>query len=173
MTYGERATCVDELVEEPRFRALQIAEINSIGRMHPALARLPQLTYSEYPDEDLMQLSFEADAFDLVLTSDTLEHIPDPMTAFREVHRVLRPHGRHIFTIPLDPRRSRTTSRHGLAPQYHGRGGGPFALVTRRSDMLAHTDFGTDLPDWLNKLGYTTQTHFDGVDTVFSATALK
>ena len=44
-------------------------------------------------------------------------------------------------------RRSREPLREGLPAEHHGRGGGPFALVTRRADMLVHTDFGRDLAD--------------------------
>ncbi|MGZ4320398.1 MAG: class I SAM-dependent methyltransferase [Gaiellaceae bacterium] len=168
-TYGAGAACVEELVSEPAFRTLRIAELNSVGRMHAFLEDLPYLTYAEYPDEDIMSLSYGDSVFDLVLTSDTLEHVADPIQGLREVHRVLRPGGRHIFTVPLDPRRSTTTSRDGLAPQFHGRGGGPFALVTRRSDMLAHTDFGADVGELLASLSYDPEVHFGGVDTVFSA----
>lgn len=167
--YGQQATSVAELVEETAFRGLQVAELNSIGRMHPFLAALPRLTYAEYPEEDVTALSFPDRTFDLVLTSDTMEHVADPMAGFREIHRVLRPGGRHVFTVPVDPRRATTSPREGLEPQHHGRGGGPFALVTRRSDMLAYTDFGTDVPDLLKPLGYDTDVYFDGVDVVFSA----
>lgn len=169
--YAERAACVAELVEEPSFRSLRVAELNSIGRMHPFLAALPGLTYAEYPEEDVTALSFPDASFDLVLTSDTMEHVADPIAGFREIRRVLRPGGRHVFTVPVDPRRAATSSREGLEPQHHGRGGGPFALVTRRADMLAYTDFGTDVPELLRPLGYETETHFDGVDVVFSAQA--
>ena len=152
--------------EEP-FRRLAIAEINSIGRMHPFLADHPRLSYSEYPEEDLMNLSYPDASFDLVLTSDTLEHVPDPRLALRETRRVLRAGGRHVFTVPHDPRRERTRSREGLAAQHHGRGGGPFALVTRQADMLAHTDFGADVEEILREAGFDPETFFDGVEAVF------
>lgn len=168
-TYAVSATSISALTAESPFRELRIAELNSIGRMHVLLANLPNLTYVEYPEEDIMALTFADDTFDLVLTSDTLEHVADPIKGLREVYRVLRPGGRHIFTIPVDPRRAETASRNGLPPQHHGRGGGPFALVTRKSDMLAYTDFGTDVPDLLAGVGYETDVYFEGVSTVFSA----
>ena len=92
--YGETARSIPELVREDGFRRLRVAEINSIGRMHAFLADLPYLSYSEYPEEDLMQLSYGDAEFDLVLTSDTLEHVPNPRLALRETRRVLRPGGR-------------------------------------------------------------------------------
>ena len=32
----------------------------------------------------------------------SLEHIPDLYKAFHEVHRVLKPNGKHIFTVPFN-----------------------------------------------------------------------
>src|SRR3954470_23465994 len=149
--YGGGAASVAGLVEENAFRSLEVLELNAIGRMHRILARLPQLTYAEYPQEDVMALSYPDASFDLVLTSDTLEHVEDPMKGMEEIHRVLCPGGRHVFTVPIKPDLATSRSRNGQAPEYHGRGGGPFSLVTRKADMLAHTDFGTDLPDWLDR----------------------
>jgi ubiquinone/menaquinone biosynthesis C-methylase UbiE len=120
-----------------------------------------------------MGLSYDDATFDLVLTSDTLEHVPDPRVALRETHRVLRPGGRHVFTVPHDPRRGMTRSRDGLPAQHHGRGGGPFALVTRQADMLAHTDFGTDVPELLREAGFEAETYFDGVESVFCGLVQK
>lgn len=165
--YGEGARSIRELVREERFGALRVAEVNSIGRMHPYLAELPGLVYSEYPDEDIQALSYPDASFDVVLTSDTLEHIPDFRRALSETRRVLRPGGRHVFTVPLDPRRESTRSRDGLPPQHHGRGAGPFALVTRKADMLAYTDFGRDVPELLREAGFEPETHGDGVTTVY------
>ena len=56
--YGEGAASVAELVAEPQFRSLRVAEINAAGRMHPFLAAHPGLTYVEYPDEDVQALSW-------------------------------------------------------------------------------------------------------------------
>ena len=111
--YGQGAGCLAELVEEPGFRELDVAEVNSIGALHPLLARLPKLRYSEYgagtvPSEDLTSLSYDDGSLDLVLTSETLEHVPDWQRALAETRRVLRPGGRHVFTVPLVPTRPAT-----------------------------------------------------------------
>jgi GT2 family glycosyltransferase len=169
--YADEARSIAGLVEEERFRLLDIAELNSIGRMHPLLAPLPRLTYAEYPEQDIQALTYADASFDLVLTSETLEHIPDFRRALAETRRVLRPGGRHVFTVPLDPRLERTRSREGMPPVYHGHGGGPFALVTRRDDMLAYTDFGLDVPDLLREADFEAEVHGSGVETVYCAIA--
>lgn len=168
--YRDEAGSIAELVEEPLFRELDVAEINGVGRMHAFLARLPRLAYSEFPDEDITALSYPDASYDLVLTSETLEHVPDPMRGLRETKRVLRPGGRHVFTVPVDASRPETRSRTGLPAQHHGRGGGPFALVTRRGDMLVHTDFGADLPQLLRDDGWEVEVDGNGIEAVFVAT---
>jgi SAM-dependent methyltransferase len=52
--------------------------------------------------ENLQALSFVDGSFDLVLSSDVLEHMPDPYRAHSEIFRVLKPGGRHLFTVPFD-----------------------------------------------------------------------
>ena len=168
--YAERATSLAELVREDGFRAMRIAEINSIGRMHPVLAEAPALVHVEYPEEDIQALSWADGSFDLVLTSETLEHVPDPALALRETLRVLRPGGRHVFTVPLDPALEATRSRVGLPAEHHGRGGGPFALVTRKADMVVHTDFGPDLGDVVRAAGFAYEARGTGIELVSVAT---
>lgn len=168
--YGEGAATLAELVREATFRALRVAEINSIGRMHPFLAQAPSLVHVEYPEEDIQALSWADGSFDLVLTSETLEHIPDPRLALRETLRVLRPGGRHVFTVPVDPAVVTTRSRSGLRPEHHGRGGGPFALVTRKADMLVHTDFGRDLSEVVRSEGFDVATDGEGIGLVVVGT---
>ena len=51
--------------------------------------------------EDLMNLSFDNNSFDLVITSDVIEHIPIPYRAQEEIWRVLKPGGIHVFTVPF------------------------------------------------------------------------
>jgi len=80
--------------------------------------------------EDLQNQTFEDRTFDLVLTQDVFEHIPDPDRAFREVARTLKPGGAHLFTVPIGGRvRSVTRAQynirrkefiHVLEPRYHG-----------------------------------------------------
>ncbi len=41
--------------------------------------------------QDLMNLSFPDQSFDLIISADVFEHIPDPYQAHREVFRVLKP----------------------------------------------------------------------------------
>ena len=108
MQYGVRARSLEELVGEAQFRSLSVAEINQCAQLHYMLADLPGIHYSEYgstdpgvPSEDAMNLSYANGSFDLVLTSDTLEHVPDCERALAEIRRVLKPRGMHIFTIPV------------------------------------------------------------------------
>jgi SAM-dependent methyltransferase len=51
--------------------------------------------------EDLHALTFADESFDLFITQDVFEHIPAPEKGFKEVARVLKPGGAHVFTIPL------------------------------------------------------------------------
>ncbi len=52
--------------------------------------------------ENLEALSFPSQSFDLVLSSDVLEHMPQPYVAHAEIFRVLRPGGCHLFTVPCN-----------------------------------------------------------------------
>lgn len=63
-----------------------------LGTIHPK---------SGYRCEDLERLTFPDETFDLFITQDVMEHIFEPENAFKEIARVLRPGGAHIFTVPL------------------------------------------------------------------------
>lgn len=45
-------------------------------------------------------MEFPADFFDTIVTIETLEHVTDLSGAAREIHRVLRPGGELIITVP-------------------------------------------------------------------------
>lgn len=49
---------------------------------------------------DACALSFPDGTFDIVLASESIEHTLDPKRALRELHRVLRPGGTLIVTVP-------------------------------------------------------------------------
>jgi SAM-dependent methyltransferase len=50
--------------------------------------------------EDLERLSFEDSVFDLFITQDVFEHVFNPDLASKEIARVLKPGGFHVFTAP-------------------------------------------------------------------------
>ncbi len=154
---------VAQLAQRAEARALQVAEINAVAGLHPFLAPLAGLRYSEYgsrdrdvPSEDLSSLSYEDETFDYVLTSDTLEHVPDFDDAMLEIRRVLKPGGKHIFTIPViweraTRRRAELTAngiRHDLPPSYHA---GP---QPNQSDYLVFNEFGGDVVEKVRSLGF-------------------
>jgi SAM-dependent methyltransferase len=54
-----------------------------------------------YRNEDLGHQSFPDESFDLVVTQDVFEHLPDPGAAIKEIARTLKPGGVHIASVPL------------------------------------------------------------------------
>jgi SAM-dependent methyltransferase len=80
--------------------------------------------------EDVTALTFPPASFDVVLSFDVLEHVPDYHTALREMARVLRPGGTLLASFPFDTRKAHTEIRatvgpdgtvtHHLPPEYHG-----------------------------------------------------
>lgn len=138
---------------------LVIAEINEVEGVHKNLARMRGLSFSEYGGEnsqDVMALTYPDSTFDYVLTSDTLEHVPDFDLALSEIRRVLKSGGKHIFTIPVIWRR-KTRCRaslvdgkivHHLPPSTHaGRHANP-------EDWIVFNEFGGDVAERIEAAGF-------------------
>ena len=114
---------------------LAVLEINRAGQLTPWLERLPGHRLVEHPDIDLHDLPYPDESWDLVVHSDTLEHVDHPVRALEECRRVLRRGGRLCFTIPVVSGRL-TRRRDGLRPSYHGLESDPVYLVV--------TEYGAD-----------------------------
>jgi len=152
--YGEKS--LEKLVANREFSKMQIAEINSCGKLHAVLEKLPHLSYSEYgskdksiKSEDLTSLTYKNKAFDLVTTSDTLEHVPDIKKALIEIRRVLKPGGKHIFTVPIIWSR-KTNNRKNQSPSYHGAG---------EPDYLVFNEFGYNMINTIKECGFSVKVY--------------
>jgi len=66
----------------------------------PALSFCRSRGYERITLSRLDTLALQSDAFDLVTAIDVLEHIPDDAAGLREIHRVLRPGGIVVVTVP-------------------------------------------------------------------------
>jgi SAM-dependent methyltransferase len=116
----------------------RILEINEAGTLSPWLARLAGHRLVRYPEVDMARLPFHDRAFDVVVHSDTLEHVREPMEALAECARVVAPRGACVFTVPVRVARQ-TRSRRGLPASYHGN------PDCRDADFLVHTEYGSDV----------------------------
>jgi SAM-dependent methyltransferase len=119
------------------FRRVNILEINEAANLTKFLRRIRGHILARYPDVDMMALPYADATFDLVIHSDTLEHVPDPIRALGECERVLRPGGYCVYTVPTIIGRL-TESRQGKPPSYHG------VETEKRTDYTVFTEYGAD-----------------------------
>lgn len=155
----------------PLLRDLTVFEAQGEGPIHVRLKELPHYTASEFFDaippgecdtlgirsEDLQRLTFADNTFDLVVTQDVFEHIREPDSAFREIWRVLKPGGYHIFTVPYHEGKKtlrRVEVRNGedipIHPSIH------YCDPLRGDGALVYTDFGEDIGAIIDSIGFHT-----------------
>jgi SAM-dependent methyltransferase len=112
-------------------------------------------------NQTLEKLTFPDNRFDIIITSDVMEHVRLDDIAHREIMRVLKPHGIYLFTVPHVRDRTKTlvrvstTNREDpskdkflMEPEYHGN-----PNANKRS--LCYRVYGTDLDEILKSLGFT------------------
>jgi SAM-dependent methyltransferase len=127
----------------------RLLEINGAAQLHWFFKWRRSATLVAYPDVDIQRLPYASGSFDLVVHSDTLEHVADPVQGLRECRRVLRKGGALVFTIPIVE--GRMTRRRDLdRASYHG--------SESNSEYLVITEYGADF--WLQALqaGFTSLT---------------
>ncbi|GAB2936372.1 class I SAM-dependent methyltransferase [Nonomuraea fastidiosa] len=79
------------------------SELDSVAAMFTAMDKageVPEGATGEIVQGTALDMPFEDGSFDRVIAAEVLEHIPDDMTAMREIFRVLRPGGTAAVTVP-------------------------------------------------------------------------
>lgn len=160
---------LNELARQDFFKKLNIYEPGVTGPFRNLFSDVENYRNSFYWDDvelgsvkdglecqSLEALTYDDNQFDLVISSDIMEHVRRPWDAFADIFRVLKPGGYHVFSIPVHlPMPSKTKYRvdttgdediHLDEPHYHGNGMGGKSLV--------YTDYGADIEAQLKSVGY-------------------
>lgn len=171
--YSKNSDNLEALLHEQHFVNLSIYEPGAIGPFRKYFSQLKNYSKSFYWEDvnpgafkdgiqcqDLENLTYPDNTFDLVITSDILEHVRHPWEAIREIYRVLKPGGYHIFSIPITiPIPKKTifrvdTSNNNdiflLDKIYHS---APALNNQKPSKSLVYTDFGNDINEYISDLG--------------------
>jgi O-antigen biosynthesis protein len=124
-----------------------------VSSFHPHLPFDTQIEPGHY-NVNLECMGFENGRFDIVMTSDVMEHVRHDEAAHAEIARVLRPAGHYVFTVPYDDScadehqlvdTSGPKDRHLVEPQYHG---DPIS-----GGILAYRVYGRSIYPALRRLG--------------------
>lgn len=149
---------------------LHVYELSSRGPLFNWLRRhAGQVTCSEYFDgvspgervngvqcQDVQRLTYAAASFDVCTSTEVFEHVPDDSRGFAELHRVLRPGGRLVFSVPMSPAAITVERavlkdgeiRHLLPPEYHG------DRIRGQGRVLAYRNYGLDILDRVRAQGF-------------------
>lgn len=138
---------IREFANDCRLRDLRILDINGAEAISPALQPLSSYTRADFPVVDMEALPYSDKAFDLVIHSDTLEHVPHPIRGLEECRRVLADGGRLCFTVPVIVGRL-TRGREGMPDSWHGNPANPAGYLVR-------TEFGSDVWTYVLRAGFS------------------
>lgn len=99
--------------------------------------------------EDILDLSFRNDSFDVIICIHVFEHIDDDKKAMQEVCRVLKPGGVALLDVPIDPTRAETYEDPSIT------------TPEERTKAFWQWDhvrlYGLDYPEKLRKAGFTVE----------------
>ena len=156
---------------------LTLYNVESNGALHNGLKHLNKYVCSEYfgsyetfgkevngvLNVDLMNIPFESNSFDYIISTEVFEHIPNPYKAFIEIHRILKIGGAHIFTVPYYSNREKDEVRsiinenneivYLMEPQYHG------DPIRSNDGILVYTIFAKEMIEKLEKIGFKVETN--------------
>jgi SAM-dependent methyltransferase len=160
------ATSIRQLASS--LNGIDILDTDSFGIIGRLLRGKPNYKVSDYrPDlppgkmsngaynVNLEKIPFDDGSFDMIISTEVLEHVRDPKIAHSEVFRCLKPGGVHIFTVPFDHSSCSTrtlidasspTDIYLELPQIHGD-----SLTT---GIVAYRIYGMDMLAMVRSIGF-------------------
>jgi len=103
-----------KIINHPEMRILNVGA--ATGATSEMLSKFGEVTSLEYDEfcckflkektgieainASLTNLPFEDDSYDIICAFDVIEHIEDDIKAIEEIHRVLKPNGKYLLTVP-------------------------------------------------------------------------
>jgi hypothetical protein len=108
-------------------------------------------------NEDVQNTSFLNNYFDLIISTEVFEHVPRPYVGFSEIYRILKPGGKHIFTVPFSVNDYQDNKlaeifnnklRFFKKPVFHGD-------PVRKEGIPVFTIFGLEMVDKLCQIGFS------------------
>jgi len=155
----------------PDLETKEVYELSSRGALFNYLARnSKKLTFSEFfaavppgsffhgiQCQDVQNLTYDSESFDVCTSTEVFEHVPDDLKGFSEIRRVLIPLGVFIFTVPMSDQ-SETIERarlsptdeieHLLPPEYH------LDPIRGHAPVLSFRNYGQDIVNRLISQGF-------------------
>lgn len=156
------AGVIKEIVKKADTDKIRILNLSSQGKIHEIYSHLKGYTCGEYFDGvpsgsfkddvmciDLQNMPFDDESFDLIVTEDVLEHVWDINKALKEINRVLKNGGNHVFTVPIHENMVTMSRKNNPIVVYHGD-------PLRPEGAKVITDFGRDIDSFIDKFGMKT-----------------
>ena len=157
--------------QDPDFKKKKVYELSARGAFFEFLDNnVNDLVCSEYMEDvppgesvdgvmcqDVQKLTFEDAEFDICTCTEVFEHVPDDISGFKEIYRVLRNGGLFVFTVPLYAV-EKTVERakiednkivYLLEPEYHD------DSIRGVGKVLVFHDYGLDIVDKLSSVGFS------------------
>ena len=134
-----------------------IKNINLVGSEFLGYDKKPGQVIDEIRNEDAMNLSFENNSFDVIVSNDVYEHVPNINNALSEAYRVLKKSGTLLISIPFSSKNVKTVRRaeiksgeikHLLSPSHDSN------PIAQKEGSLVFYDYGWDFLDFLKTAGF-------------------
>ena len=161
--YGLRSTYpIPDLIAKCKWVTVETSNYNS---EKPLGTKLGQ----HQSNQNLEKLTYPDSSFDIVITSDVMEHVRVDDDAHREIRRILKPGGVYIFTVPSN-RDYETQTRVRLVDPLDASKDEFLVEKEFHEDSnvaggkaLTYRIYGKDLDQKLNDLGFSVEYEYQNI----------